>query len=350
MLKILVIRNDKIGDFMLAWPSFALLKFQYPQAEITALVPHYTAPLAEQCEWIDKVLIDDKKNTFFPDIINLSKNIRQNNYDLSISLFSETRTSLALWLAGIKLRIGPATKIAQIFLNNTLRQKRSESLKPEYEYNLDLINHYINYNHDKLTKPKEPPYLWFSKDEINYLRNDIEKTYNIPKNNKIIIVHPGTGGSAINLSTNQYAELITNIGKLCKAYFIITAGPSELEKSSAVSQKIHDVKHHVHESKNGIINFCKIINACDLFISGSTGPLHIAGALNIPTVAFYPTRQSATSLRWETINTKENRLAFMPENSASENNLKSINIDECSNKIFMKFFKNKPHFSHNNVN
>ena len=59
--KILVIRNDKLGDFMLAWPAFSLLKKQYPDAEITALVPEYTAPLAEQCEWIDKVLIDKKE-------------------------------------------------------------------------------------------------------------------------------------------------------------------------------------------------------------------------------------------------------------------------------------------------
>ena len=60
MLKILIIRNDKLGDFMLAWPAIALLKKQFPDAEITALVPEYTASIAEQCQWIDKVLIDNK--------------------------------------------------------------------------------------------------------------------------------------------------------------------------------------------------------------------------------------------------------------------------------------------------
>ena len=94
--KILVIRNDKIGDFMLAWPAFALLKTQYPNSEITALVPEYTAALAEKCEWIDKVLIDAKCNSIFHDISLLSKDIKRNNYDLSISLFSEFRVSAAL--------------------------------------------------------------------------------------------------------------------------------------------------------------------------------------------------------------------------------------------------------------
>ena len=46
MKKILVVRNDKIGDFMLAWPSFAMLKASLPDCQVTALVPKYTVALA----------------------------------------------------------------------------------------------------------------------------------------------------------------------------------------------------------------------------------------------------------------------------------------------------------------
>ncbi len=340
--KILVIRNDKIGDFMLAWPSFALLKMQYPEVEITALVPEYTASLAEQCEWIDKILIDNKKTSFFSDIFNLSKNIRRNHYDLSISLFSETRTSFALLLAGIKLRIGPATKIAQIFLNNTLRQKRSESLKPEYEYNIDLIKHYINRNNDnRLPILPSPPYFRFNKKEMQQLKKQIKNNHHIPETYKIIILHSGTGGSATNLSSSQYATLAEKISKQCMCYFIFTAGPGELEQTKKLTHKIKNVQYHIYESKEGIVAFSKIINICDLFISGSTGPLHIAGALNVPTVAFYPSKQSATSLRWQTINTKENHLSFMSEKNTGANDLKTINMTECANKISTQLFKNK---------
>ena len=100
--KILVIRNDKLGDFMLAWPSYALIKKQYPDAEITALVPEYTATMAEQCEWIDDILIDEKADSFIKDISQLSKKIKDKDFDASISLFSESRTAFSLWLAGIK--------------------------------------------------------------------------------------------------------------------------------------------------------------------------------------------------------------------------------------------------------
>ena len=331
--KILVIRNDKIGDFMLAWPSFALLKKQYPDAEITALVPEYTADLARLCEWIDHVLIDERKNSFISDIIHLKNNIENGGFDTSISLFSESRTSLALWLAKVKQRIGPATKIAQVFLNDRLRQKRSASLKPEYEYNLDLIKHFIKQNGDTLSATPKPPFLCFDKNEIRQLRTQLRDKHAITEEQKIVIIHPGTGGSAINLSSEQYAELVNKLRNKCNLYFIITAGPGERSHAKKLSNRIGDTTHYIHDSKSGIIEFCKLINTCDLFISGSTGPLHIAGALNMPTVAFYPAKKSATSLRWQTINEKKLRLAFMPNKHTDDKDLQSINIDECASII-----------------
>lgn len=337
MLKILIIRNDKIGDFMLAWPSFALLKSQYPQAEITALVPNYTAALAEQCEWIDKILIDEKKPSFISDISNLSKNIRKNDYDLSISLFSETRTSLSLWLAGITLRIGPATKIAQIFLNKKLRQKRSQSAKPEYEYNLDLIRFYIKNSGNTVTELPPPPYLHFDKNEITQIENRIRQKRHINKNKKLVIIHPGSGGSAINLSTEQYAHLAHKLSKNAQVYIIISAGPDELSQAAALSALIKDTDHHIHESNNGLIYFCKYLSACYLFIGGSTGPLHIAGALDIKTVAFYPARRSATALRWKTLNTETHCLFFQPEKHINNSDMNQIDMEIASNEICRRF-------------
>lgn len=336
--KILVIRNDKIGDFMLAWPSFALLKKQYPEAEITALVPEYTADLAHLCEWIDHVLIDEKKASFISDVTSLKNKIKEKQFDASISLFSEARTSIALWLAGVKQRIGPATKIAQIFLNRRLRQKRSRSAKPEYEYNLDLIKYYIHLSHDGPVEPPPPPYLVFDPDEIESLRNEIRLHYGIADDSRIVIIHPGTGGSAINLSTDQYASLAKRLSVLGKLFFIITAGPGELSRATDLSKKLHDINHGLHESRTGIIDFCKYINTADIFISGSTGPLHIAGALNINTVAFYPAKRSATFLRWQTVNNEDRRIDFSPEKFRDRNDMQTIDISACARDI-ISFYK-----------
>ena len=37
--RILVVRNDKLGDFMLAWPALACLKRAHPDNHVGVLVP-----------------------------------------------------------------------------------------------------------------------------------------------------------------------------------------------------------------------------------------------------------------------------------------------------------------------
>jgi len=69
-------------------------------------------------------------------------------------------------------------------------------------------------------------------------------------------------------------------------------------------------------------NVTQMVNniACsDLFIAGSTGPLHIAGALNKKTVGFYPSKKSSTSLRWQTINNFHKRLSITDTNRDKKN-------------------------------
>lgn len=336
--KILIIRNDKLGDFMLAWPAFSLLKQQYPDCRLTALVPEYTAPMAEQCEWIDDVLIDDRQSSFFNDIMKLSGKIRERQFDVSISLFSEARTSIALWLAGINTRIGPATKLAQVLLNKKLKQKRSRSLKPEFEYNLDLVRYFISLNGDDCAIQPSPPYLRFDDEVVKKLRADFIQNNGISNNDSLVIIHPGTGGSAINLSLEQYATLARHIAEKSNVFFVITAGPGEQEKAEQLSELLAGTDHIVYRSTGSIVDFSRFINTCDLFISGSTGPLHIAGAMNVNTAAFYPARKSATSLRWQTLNAEDKRISFSPQKYTGENDMQHIDIELAADDISNKFF------------
>ena len=136
--KILVIRNDKMGDFTLALPSFALLKASLPECQLTALVPPYTRDIAELCPAIDHILLDPGKKADLSAQRALLHSIREQKFNAVLTLFSTTRIGFMLWCSGIQHRFAPATKIAQFFHNHRIQQRRSHSLKPEYQYNTDL--------------------------------------------------------------------------------------------------------------------------------------------------------------------------------------------------------------------
>ncbi len=317
---------------MLAWPALALLKKQYPDSLVAVLIPAYTEPLAKLCPSIDRIILDPKTSSV-TGAVALAKILRQHRFGTVISLFTETRTALACFLARIPVRISPATKIAQFFSNKRLTQRRSQSSKPEYEYNNDLVRFFIQTQGDKPDNSISAPYLQFPETEIATLRQNYIRQHNIPEECQLVFIHPGTGGSAVNLSLEQFAAIGREITQSANIHLIITSGPDELAQAEKLSGLLKNIRHTVYHSTEGLVSFSQFLACSDLFISGSTGPLHIAGALNVKTVAFYSARQSATALRWDTLNDTDKKLAFSPEHFDKSATFLDIDISECSKKI-----------------
>lgn len=326
-MNVLVIRNDKLGDFMLAWPAFAMLKASDPSLKLTALVPSYTAELAHACPYLDDVIIDAPKNDkmAFQRVVS---EIKARQFDAMISFFSNTHNAKLAWKCRIPYRLAPATKWVQFFYNHRLTQRRSQSAKPEFEYNLDLARAFLRDHKIPVVEPRTP-YLSFEQSAVDIQRKFLCDQLQIDTSKKWIFLHSGSGGSANNLSLTQYAQLIQ--GLLCHldVYVILTAGPTESEKAHELAELVQDSRVVIYDKNKGLVDFAHSLACADLFIAGSTGPLHLSGALNVPTIGFYPSRRSATPLRWQPINDAHKHLAFCPPNDkASQTDLTQIKIEE----------------------
>ncbi len=337
--KILVIRNDRLGDFMLAWPALAWLRASLPEAHITVLVPAYTASLAEICPSLHSVIIDPKQQGDWRNGRALAKLLRPHHFDAVITLFSRFDTGLAVWSAGIGYRLAPATKLAQVFYNHRLKQRRSESAKPEYEYNLDLVKVFLLDHRSQPAPLPQPPYLHFHETEVSALESEFRNTHRIPGASRLVFVHAGHGGSASNLSLEQYAELIRHLQSRNGHHVVLTAGPGEESRSQALSGLLTGVPHCLYSSREGLVKFARHLQFCDVFISGSTGPLHVAAALDRCTAAFYPRRRSSTALRWQAVNAAERRLAFEPPAGSGESDMQAIDILSAAAEISDKYLQ-----------
>ncbi|MGD8234190.1 glycosyltransferase family 9 protein [Vibrio sp. TRT 1302] len=328
MKKILVVRNDKIGDFMLAWPSFAMLKASLPDCHITALVPNYTVALAELCPWIDSVLVDPTEKSDKAKQIELIKQIRAEQFDASINLFSTTYNAKLVWKGKIPYRLAPATKLAQIFYNKRIKQKRSQSAKPEFEYNLDLIRAFLSDNGVRIVEPSAP-YLEFTAAQLLQQKAKLTEQLALQADKPWIYVHAGSGGSANNLSLQQYTQLVSGLEGDFEV--VLTAGPGEEQKAAELQKLMAESGRHavLYDKNDGLVDFSCSIACADMFIAGSTGPLHIAAAIDVPTVGFFPSKRSATPLRWKPINSEGNHIAFCPpkaDDKASQEDMSRVDI------------------------
>lgn len=328
---------------MLSWPALFLLKHYLPESHVSALVPSYTAPLASLCPWIDTITIDTQQSA-----VSIAILMRTGSYDAMLTLYSTTRVGAAGMLAKIPYRLAPATKLAQIFYTHRLVQRRSRSEKPEYAYNMDIIFRFLfdqgihdhlhtstESNGDWLPAIIQRPILSFNDDRFS-LRDNFCSVHQLDPDANLIFIHPGSGGSANNLTPVQYSSLANLLSKETNCHFIVSAGPGERDIAQQVVDGI-DGAAIVYESASGLVEFARTMQCADLFISGSTGPLHIAGALNLNTAAFYPAHRSATPLRWQTLNSPERRLAFVPP-AGSEREVQMIDIHAAAGEITRHFF------------
>ncbi|PJG84583.1 glycosyltransferase family 9 protein [Conservatibacter flavescens] len=311
MKNILVIRNDKLGDFMLAWPAFAMLKQSDPTLKLTALVPAYTAPLAEICPYLDNVIIDAGKHGTSAEKDRTLQAIKNAGFEGAINFFSNSYNALLVWKAGIPYRLAPATKIIQFLYTHRLTQRRSKSAKPEFEYNLDLARAFLRKHNLNVCEPK-PPYLVLEEQAVNKQKILLSQQLNLELDKKWVFVHAGTGGSANNLSLKQYADLILEILAKFNCEIILTAGPNESEKAHELAKLVGESAVKIYDKNQGLVDFTHSLACADLFIAGSTGPLHLAAALNCSTIGFFPSKRSATPLRWQPINATHRHLAFCP--------------------------------------
>lgn len=335
--KVLVVRNDKLGDFMLAWPALALLKRSLPGVGVHALVAGYTADMARLCPHIDRVVIDPGTAAGADGRAGLIRALRGEGYDAAIALYSTTRIAWILRRAGIPYRLAPATKVAQFLYDHRLAQRRSRSEKPEYAYNEDLVARYLSDTGVDVVVHGAPPYLAFAQEDTAALRRAFCARHGIDEGNRLAFIHPGSGGSARNLSAGQYAAIGAALSARGGCHLVISAGPGEGEQARAVAAELGPAPHTVYESTEGLERFARHLAFADVFISGSTGPLHIAGALDRPTAAFYPRRRSATALRWETINAPAHRLAFSPPPGAGEEDMSRVDIAAAARTIGERF-------------
>lgn len=312
MKRILVVRNDRLGDLMLILPALRLIKSSIPNITIDCLADDNYKELETLSPYIDNIISKNELNT----------KISKEKYECSISFFATFPVAYRLWIGGIKKRYAPLTKLAQIFFNKKIKQIRSESIKPEYQYNNDLANFFINDN-GYTVKDSESPLV------------TIEHNKSIEaKGKKIIFLHPYTGGSSKTLSDEDFLKLCKSLQELCDCKFILHCDHSDYEKCRIIENNSNSLDIQTIKPTNNLREMFNNIKQCDLFIAGSTGPLHVAAAMNKKTVGFYPSKKSSTALRWDTMNNHDRKL-FFTDTGRDKYNL-TINISETAKVIFEK--------------
>jgi ADP-heptose:LPS heptosyltransferase len=218
--------------------------------------------------------------------------LRKHNFDTCVIVYPTFQTALITFLSGIENRIGTGYRWYSFLFSKKIYEHRKHAEKHELEYNVNLLQAFGI--HETVNPGTINFHLNISSESairIEKLLADNKIDSHLP----IVIIHPGSGGSAVDLPINSFVKLVEMISKKLKVTIIITGSP--LEKTLCDQLMVDDnIKNFA-----GMIllaDMIALISKSTIFISNSTGPIHIAAALGKPAIGFYPKILSCSAKRW----------------------------------------------------
>jgi ADP-heptose:LPS heptosyltransferase len=301
-----------------------LVKKKYPDCKVAYFIRDYTSSLIDGNPFIDEVVIAEESEGKILFGKNLKK-IKSKKFDTCVVVNPTLTISLMMFLSRIQNRIGTGYRWYSLLFNMKVFEHRKYGEKHELEYNINLLN--------KI----DIDFKDFSNEIKFYLRVDEKSSEKINtilsekgfrSGNKIVIIHPGSGGSSVDLPKEKLIELTGRISNLNNVTIIITGSKSEFElcREFEISGSVINLSGQLD-----LALLKALINEANLFISNSTGPMHIAAALGVHIIGFFPKILSCSQKRWGPYT--EKRTIFIPTIDCSNCTREQCEKLDCMNSI-----------------
>ncbi len=278
--KILIIRADGIGDLLNSTPAIALLRQNYPSAEITVLARPLNAPLLLGNPDVDKVLVFDRQggHRHLSEQLQFYHALRREGFHLVVAMQTATWPHFVAFLSGAPYRLGRYQKRFKSTLTHVWHGKYQKGETHEVDRNLELVR--------LICQGEGTRQLVFNllPDEIANAETHLA-SWRVGDGTFLIGIHPGGSSFDKRWPEKQYAELADRLVHHYNATILLLCGPDE----SALAQNIQEAMQSnaiVHAPKT-IRELGALLSRCGLVLCNDSGPMHLAAAVDVPTVAIF---------------------------------------------------------------
>lgn len=282
MRRILVVRTDRMGDVVLATPLVRALRRTFPGAFLAALVRPYTRDLLLHNPHLNEVLVDDATGTHAgrAGFRRLVRDLRARRFDTALLLLPTKRAAYALFWAGIPRRIGVGRKPYEVLtgMQSVSRQKYIP-LRHEADYCLDLGR---KVGVRAGNTPAELAAELFLTPAERAAARARHAARGVAAGDVLVGIHPASGGSSPNWDPARYVQLAALLLATTPAHVRIVVTGEERAPAFPASPRVLDQR-----GARPMRDLLADLAALDVLVSASTGPMHAAAGLGVPTVSLF---------------------------------------------------------------
>lgn len=309
--RLLTINFGGLGDEVLFLPALKSIREAHPDWHITLLLEPRSKSICQITDLVDDcITFDIKKKPLLPsDLFQLLKLIRNGKFDVVLSSGSSPQVALLLFLSGIKRRIGfNSNKLAPILLTSSVPLNRQQYAGLMYH---DLVRG-LGINSapglpqvtvDQKALKKITAEIGAEQDDAVGTAGGAESkddTRSAGSTQKIrrVVLHPGTSRLAIQKGiiktwpAGNWAELIVSLLAQSNLEVLLAGGPDDEEPIGEIQKALGKTADHprfrlMYGKTKSLKELVALLQLSDLIICVDSAPMHIAVALNKPTIAMF---------------------------------------------------------------
>jgi lipopolysaccharide heptosyltransferase II len=265
--KILFISLSNIGDCVLTLPVLDILREKFPYAKITVLADLRPKQIFQDNPVVDRFITYNKKSPL-KEKIALLKELRQENFDIVVDL----RSSLLGELTPARYKTSPFMSIPKNIIH----------MKDRHLYKVKGIMQKLNIG-VYLNAPKHS--LYISLQDENYIKN-ILKNKSITEQDKIVVISSGAKSHTKRWPQDKFLALSSLLIQEFKVKIVLVGDSDDIYITRYISG---NSKYPIIDlaGKTTIGQLAYLLKQSSLVITNDSAVLHIAGYLNVPTVAIF---------------------------------------------------------------
>lgn len=285
--KILVRATNWVGDAVMSLPALQALRLQYPEAHITLLARPWVADLYRREPFCDEV-IPYQSPTGARGLQakwRMASELRSRRFDCAILLPNSFESALLVRLAGVPVRVGYRRDARSFLLTHAVPlPKRGEIPEHQRFYYLELLRR----SGITPTYSAASEIRLSGKDNATQSGHEAFRALSILE--PVIGISPGAAyGGAKRWIPSRFARAADQVAGSSRRSFALFGSEAERQICEMVKQELTALGRRAVNlaGSTSLAQFVEYAAACELFLTNDSGPMHIASALGIPTVAIF---------------------------------------------------------------
>ncbi len=299
--RILVIRLDLIGDLVLSTVTIRTLKRTYPDAEIDLISVPASAKVIQGDPDLTHILAYDPniwrrpaaflRRQNWHELRLLLKTLRTREYDLTVSLFGRWASTLAS-LSGAPRTLGFRGECFPGLLTDTVPGKHWQP--GEHKHEVDYCLALAQAAGATVSPEDRYPHLSVLPQthlEIAKLLADQD----IQTDRPLIACHvSANNGQSKRWPVPYWATLLDRLSREANAQVVLTGAPNDLPLIEKITRRMRTQPCNL-AGKTNLTQLVALLQRADLMISGDSGPMHMACAVETPVIAIHGPTDPALS-------------------------------------------------------